>query len=99
MEFINYASRYENNETQKLSDGRVVYRTRLYPNIPKTDKDIYIVTQTGDRLDTLPNQFYEIHLCGGLLAANNIHDVLLVEDGTTLRVPENYTKIINDFQK
>lgn len=95
------ASRYENNETQKLSDGRVVYRTRLYPNIPKTDKDIYIVTQTGDRLDTLANQFYgDSSLWWIIASANNIHDATFaVEDGTTLRVPENYTKIINDFQK
>lgn len=95
------ASRYENNETQKLSDGRVVYRTRLYPNIPKTDKDIYIVTQTGDRLDTLANQFYgDSSLWWIIATANNIHDATFaVEDGTTLRVPENYTKIINDFQK
>ena len=43
------ASRYENNESQKLKDGREVYRTRIYPNIPLKDNDIYIVTQTGDR--------------------------------------------------
>ena len=43
-------SRYENNETQKLKDGREVLRSRLYPNIPKSDSDIYVVTQTGDRL-------------------------------------------------
>jgi nucleoid-associated protein YgaU len=95
------ASRYENNETQKLKNGRNVYRTRIYPNIPKTDKDIYIVTQTGDRLDTLANQFYgDSSLWWIIATANNIHDATFaVEDGTTLRVPENYTKIINDFQK
>ena len=43
------ASRYENNATQKLDDGRVVYRSRIYPNIPLSDNDIYIVTQQGDR--------------------------------------------------
>ena len=95
------ASRYENNETQKLKNGRNVYRTRIYPNIPKTDKDIYIVTQTGDRLDTLANQFYgDSSLWWIIATANNIHDATFaVEDGTTLRGPENYTKIINDFQK
>ena len=35
-----------------------VLRSRLYPNIPKSDSDIYVVTQTGDRLDQLSNQFY-----------------------------------------
>ena len=61
------ASRYLNNETKKLNDGRVVYKSKVYPKIPKSDKDIYVVTQGGDRLDTLAYQFYEIHLFGGLL--------------------------------
>jgi len=51
-------SRYTNNKTQKLKDGREVYRTKLYPNIPLSDNDIYAVTQTGDRLDTLAHQFF-----------------------------------------
>ena len=33
------ASRYENNEIQKLKDGRRVYRTKRMPNIPKKDTD------------------------------------------------------------
>jgi hypothetical protein len=95
------ASRYDSNEIQKLKNGKRVYRSRIYPNIPKSDKDIYIVTQTGDRLDTLANQFFgDSSLWWIIASANNIHDATFaVEDGTTLRVPQNYTKIINDFQK
>ena len=33
------ASRYENNNKRKLKDGRTVYRSKIYPNIPKKDKD------------------------------------------------------------
>lgn len=95
------ANRFRNHETQKLKDGREVYRTKIYPNIPPSDKDIYIVTQTGDRLDTLANQFYgDSSLWWIISTANNIHDgTFAVSDGTTLRIPQNYTKIINDFQK
>ena len=46
------SSRYKNNEIKKLSDGRRVYRSKVYPNIPLRDDDKYVVTQTGDRLDT-----------------------------------------------
>jgi len=28
------AGRYKNNEIKKLSDGRRVYRSKVYPNIP-----------------------------------------------------------------
>ena len=59
------ASRYLNNETKKLNDGRVVYKSKVYPKIPKSDKDIY-TTQGGDRLDTLLISFMKIHLFGGL---------------------------------
>jgi|TARA_B100001094_G_scaffold45284_1_gene40213 nucleoid-associated protein YgaU len=95
------ASRYENNETKKLNDGRVVYKSKLYPKIPKSDKDIYIVTQTGDRLDTLANQFYEnSSLWWIIAAANNVHDApFALPDGTELRIPMNYVSIMNNFYK
>lgn len=95
------ASRYTNNSSKKLKDGRLVYRTKIYPNIPKSDKDIYIVTQGGDRLDTLANQFYgDSSLWWIIASANNIHDATFtVPDGTTLRVPENFDEIITNFER
>jgi phage tail protein X len=94
------ASRYQNNETQKLKDGREVYRTKIYPNIPLKDNDIYIVTQEGDRLDTLAYQYYGDQSFWWIIAtANNIHDAsFAVEDGTILRVPKNYLEIVNKFR-
>lgn len=95
------ASRYTNNETKKLKDGRVVYTAKIYPNIPKSDKDIYIVTQGGDRLDTIANQFYgDSSLWWIIASANNIHDATFaLPDGTVLRVPENYDTIITNFER
>ena len=95
------ANRYKNNPTKKLKDGRVVYRTKIYPNIPKSDKDIYIVTQGGDRLDTLANQFYNDPSLWWIIAsANNIHDATFaLPDGTTLRVPQNSNEIITNFER
>jgi len=94
------AGRYQNNETQKLKDGREVYRTKIYPNIPLKDNDIYIVTQEGDRLDTLAYQYYGDQSLWWIIAtANNIHDAsFAVEDGTILRVPKNYLEIVNKFR-
>ena len=94
-------SRYQNNKTQKLKDGKTVFRTRLYPDIPKSDSDLYIVTQTDDRLDTLAYQFYKDSGLWWIIATtNNIHDATFsLPDGTTLRIPQNYNKILNDFRK
>ena len=94
------ASRYQRNTTQKLKDGREVYTTRIYPNIPLKDTDMYIVSQEGDRLDTLAYQYYGDQSLWWIIAtANNIHDAsFAVEDGTILRVPQDYLKIINNFR-
>jgi hypothetical protein len=93
------ASRYDRNSRKKLPDGRVVYRPKIYPNIPKRDSDIYIATQGGDRLDTIANQMYgDSSLWWIIAAANNIHAATFaVKEGTILRVPENYNQILNSI--
>jgi len=95
------ASRYQNNETKKLNDGREVFKSKIYPKIPKSDSDIYIVTQGGDRLDSIAYQFYENSSLWWIIAsANNIHDApFALPEGTELRVPMNYVSITQDFNK
>ena len=51
-------SRYKTNGTKKSPDGRTVYKARRLKNIPKSNEDKYVVSQTGDRLDTLANEYY-----------------------------------------
>jgi phage tail protein X len=95
------ASRYENNEKKKTFDGKEVLRTKIYPNIPLRDDDVYVMTETGDRLDTLAWQYYENPSLWWIIAsANNIHDAPLgLKDGTILRIPQNYIAILNEFSK
>lgn len=98
---INMQSRYKNNKIKKTYDGREVYRPKIYPNIPLRDSDIYIMSETGDRLDTLAFQYYEDPTLWWIIAsANNIHDGLMgLEDGTILRIPLNYIEIVSNFLK
>lgn len=95
------ANRYENGQMKKLSDGRVVYTSKIYPNIPLQDSDIYAVTQEGDRLDSIAYQFYgDSSLWWIIAAANNIHDApIALDDGTILRIPQDYLSVINKFRK
>lgn len=90
-------SRYRNIETKKTVDGRTVYRSSLLPDIPLSDDDIYIATETGDRLDTLAFQFYgDSSLWWIIASANNIHNAVFgFEDGTVLRISANYIDVIN----
>ena len=91
----------KNNKKIKLENGKRVYRSKIYPNIPLKDSDIYVVTQTGDRLDSLASQFYSNSSYWWIIAtANNIHDASLsVDDGTILRIPIDYNTIVNNFNK
>ena len=93
------ASRYSNTEIKKIFDGRIVYRPKIYPNIPLRDDDIYVATETGDRLDTLAFDFYSDSTLWWIIAcANNIHGAKIAfEDGTILRIPQNYIEITTNF--
>ena len=95
------ASRYENNKSKKINDGRVVYRSKIYPNIPLRDDDVYVATETGDRLDTLAYQYYEDSSLWWIIAsANNIHNAPFgLKDGTILRIPQNYIEILVNFSE
>jgi hypothetical protein len=95
------SSRYKNTETRSTQDGRRVYRSRIYPDIPLSDTDIYVVTETDDRFDTLAYQYYEDASLWWIIAsANNIHDAPFgIADGTVLRIPTNYIEINNNFNQ
>jgi phage tail protein X len=92
-------SRYLNNKIKKTIDGRQVYRSKIYPNIPPSDQDTFVATETGDRLDTLAYQFYGDSRYWWIIAtSNNIHDANIgFEEGTILRIPANYIEIAGVF--
>ena len=92
-------SRYSNTKIKNTPDGRKVYRTSRYPIIPLRNTDTYIATETGDRFDSLANQFYGNPSLWWIIAsANNIHDGSMgVDDGTVLRIPVQYLEIVNNF--
>lgn len=94
-------SRYDNNGLKKTVDGRLVFKPRVYPNIPVTDADLFVATETGDRLDTLAHQFYKDSTLWWIIAAaNNIHDAPIgFKEGTILRIPQNYIQIIANFSQ
>jgi len=91
-------SRYKTNKTIKSTDGRTVYKTKRLKNIPKRNDDKYVVSQTGDRLDTIAHQYYGESAYWWIIAsANNIHDGKIgLADGTILRIPANHLDIVKN---
>lgn len=95
------ASRYTTNKVKKLNDGREVYTSKVLPNIPKSDDDIYVAVQTGDRLDSIAQEYLgDASLWWIIADANNIHDApFSLPDGTVLRIPSNPQSVINAVNK
>lgn len=91
--------RYRRNGIKTTMDGINVYRPRIYPNIPVSNFDLYVMSEMGDRLDTLANTYYnDPTLWWVIAAANNIHTAPIgLREGTILRIPADYTAVISQF--
>jgi hypothetical protein len=88
--------RYSNSPIKKTLDGKDAYQATILPNIPANAMDITVATETGDRLDTLANEFYgDPGKWWVIAAANNIHTAPIgFKDGTILRIPVDYPKYL-----
>ena len=83
-------SRYQNTKSSPVSGkGFMKKDTTIYQNIPETNNDIFIITQQGDRLDTLAFQFYEDPDLWWYIAKANHINTMNVEAGTSLRIPSS----------
>jgi hypothetical protein len=91
--------RYTNDIILKKPSGTRYYGSTKYPFIEESIEDYYIITMQGDRLDNLAAQFYgDPTLYWILQVANTLkRDSLYPEIGLQLRIPQNITKILQDF--
>jgi nucleoid-associated protein YgaU len=83
---------------QKTSNGISYYKGLLYPNIPVSIDDNYVITTSGDRLDLLAYQYYKDPELWWVIsiANNNINNgFLFPKPGTQLRIPANPSAILN----
>tara|TARA_Y100000401_G_C8179661_1_gene153348 strand:- start:94 stop:363 length:270 start_codon:yes stop_codon:yes gene_type:complete len=79
-------SRYNNTRIERKKQ-KSYYKTTIYDKIPKTDSDIYVITQYGDRLDLLAHQFYgDVSLWWYIARANDLNSILIPEN-IQLRIP------------
>lgn len=83
--------------------GTQYYRTNFYPEIPESENDIWVITDFGDRLDLLANQFYGDVTLYWVIAAANPNKInfgsLFINEGTQLRIPTNVGDIIFSYNK
>lgn len=82
--------------------GIPYYKPNFYPEIPKDSSDIYIITEFGDRLEFLANQFYKDTTLFWIISSANPDDVnfgsFFITEGTQLRIPLNINNIIDSYK-
>lgn len=95
-------ARYTYAETlvQKETKRRYL-ESVIYPKIPFSDEDTYLITSSTDRLDLLANQYYGDSVYWWVIAvANNINDgTLYLEEGRQLRIPADLPTILNELNR
>ena len=91
--------RYENIPHTKYNKKRA-YQTTRYPEVPFREDDIYVITTDGDRYDLLAQEYYNDGTLWWIISAANRQlpqNSLLPPPGTQLRIPNNPTRVIEQF--
>jgi hypothetical protein len=93
-------NRYQNIPKTKI-EGKEVYVTSRYPEVPLSENDIYVYTSIGDRFDTLAQQFYKDSSLWWIISIANTDKLnqgsLIIPEGIQIRIPHNPQGVISAF--
>ena len=101
-------NRYQNIPQTKI-DGKLVYQTSIYPEVPLSSNDIYVYTTQGDRFDILAQQYYKDSSLWWVISIANTgnagadtlvslpQNTLVIPQGIQIRIPANYVNVIRNF--
>jgi phage tail protein X len=93
-------NRYQNIPIIKSDTGKQIYATSRYPEIPLSENDIYVYTTQGDRYDLLALNYYgDSSLWWVIASANPNVDLmtLVIPEGVQIRIPGNFSEVVNEF--
>ena len=81
-------SRYKSTLTNESTENKnLKYNTTIYEEVPERNDDVFLVSQTGDRLDKLAHQFYgDSSLWWYIARVNNLKH-MNIKPGISLRIP------------
>jgi phage tail protein X len=103
-------NRYQNILKEKI-DGKTVYKTSRYPEVPLSENDVYVYTTQGDRFDTLAQQYYSDSSLWWVISIANTGDAgantltglsqnsLVIPEGVQIRIPDNPIQVYNVFNQ
>lgn len=95
-------NRYDNSTIEVTSQGKQYWKQKFYPNIPVSETDDYVITNVGDRLDSLAYSYYRDSTLWWVIAIanNNItKGSLFPEPGTQLRIPTNLNNVLSLYRQ
>ena len=85
--------------TKTVDTGKRNYETTIFPSVPQTGDDTFIITQDGDRLDTLAYRFYgDSSLWWVIGVSNGMTDSMFIAPGTKMRIPADVQFAISYMQ-
>jgi phage tail protein X len=93
-------NRYQDIPIIKTADGKRVYATSRYPEIPLSPNDIYVYTTQGDRYDILALNYYGDSSLWWIIESGNPNIdlmTLVIPEGVQIRIPSNFSNIIDEF--
>jgi hypothetical protein len=103
MIFLKNIKIIKNTNPNVANLGAEYYQTNTYPEIPLNENDIYVITDFGDRLDMLANQFYQDVTLYWIISAANPNSIkfgsITIPTGTQLRIPTNISGIIDSYNR
>jgi len=92
--------RYTRTTILKNKTGKQFYQRIVYPNIPRSNQDLYVFTTDEDRYDLLAFQYYkDASLWWVISTANPQYSgaSLFPGGGLQIRIPFPIQNVINDF--
>jgi len=74
-----------------------MYTTTKYPEIPRTDNDIYVITTEGDRYDVLASNYFNDSSLWWVISSANAEypqNSISPPVGVQIRIPGNLDSIL-----
>lgn len=95
------ASRYRTIQQSKTQTGKPYLNNVIFPEIPLSEKDYYIISSAGDRYDILAFHFYNDHTLWWIIASANSTTLtsLAITPGLQIRIPADPLGIVANFEK
>jgi len=93
-------ARYRNILKTKTLENTRLYRTVKYPDIPRTNNDVYVITTDGDRYDILAQLYYEDPSLWWVISSANAEytqSSLYPPVGIQLRIPGNLNSVLEAY--